>query len=225
MRTLLIIITVLAIVFVMGCAKKSPAPTSGDTPFPDRSLTISVTSPSPASSPTGEEPSPSSTAGKPTSALSPAATKAPPSTEPASTASPAKSTMKAIDFVLKDLKGNAVTLSSFKGKKTVMLVFFATWCPNCSEEIPELKKLQETFKGKDFEILAVDVSESEKVVSSFVEKKEIGYTVVLDTEGKVAKEYNVYGIPTNVIVDKEGGVSYYGNGLPDQAEAFIGKLL
>jgi len=105
------------------------------------------------------------------------------------------------------------------------VVFFATWCPNCNEEIPGLKKLQEAFKGKDFEILAIDIKESEKAVSSFVKKNGIDYTVVLDSDGKVAQAYNVYGIPTNIIVAKDGGVSYYGNGLPDNAEAFINNLL
>lgn len=106
-----------------------------------------------------------------------------------------------------------------------MLVFWATWCPACNEEIPELIKLQEKFKDKNLAILAVSVSEKEKLVKSFAAKKGITYTVLIDSDGTTSKAYGIIGIPTNIIFNKKGEQVYRDNALPPGPEAFLEKLL
>ncbi|MFH1825308.1 MAG: TlpA disulfide reductase family protein [Candidatus Firestonebacteria bacterium] len=128
---------------------------------------------------------------------------------------------KAPDFSLKDLSGKQVNLKDFTDKKVVLLLFWTTWCGYCVQEIPELKKLQEEFKDKDLEILAINIKESKEKVESFVSKKGIKYIILLD-DGAVAKKYNVVGIPTNVIIDKNGNIKSYGD-LP--SIDFIEKII
>jgi peroxiredoxin len=130
---------------------------------------------------------------------------------------------KAPDFSLKDLSDKQVQLKDFQGKKVVLLVFWATWCHYCVQEIPELKNLYNEFKDKDFEILAINIQESKEKVKSFVNKNEIKYTVLLD-DGTIAKKYNIYGIPTNIIIDKKGNIKSLGM-LPQDPKSFIENLL
>jgi len=116
----------------------------------------------------------------------------------------------AADFALKDLNGSDVTLSSFKGKK-VLLVFGATWCPYCVKEIPQLNAFYAKHKDLDVKIINIDIQESVAKVKSFVQKHNIKYTVVIDTDGKVAAQYNVYGIPSVFLIDENGMIKYSGS--------------
>jgi len=114
-------------------------------------------------------------------------------------------TERAPDFALRDLKGTEVKLSDSRGR-VVLLAFSATWCPHCRREIPELKKLHARFKDRGFEVLMVDVQESQKRVASFAAKYEIPYRVLLDEEGKVARQYRVRGIPDELLIGKDGAI-------------------
>lgn len=114
-------------------------------------------------------------------------------------------TEKAPDFSLKDLKGTEVKLSDSRGR-VVLLVFSATWCPHCRREVPELKELHARFKDRGLDVIMVDVQESQKKVASFAAKYEIPYRVLLDEEGKVARQYGVRGIPDEVLIGKEGAI-------------------
>ena len=114
------------------------------------------------------------------------------------------------DFTLQSPTGEDVTLSQFQGKKNVLLVFGATWCPHCVGEIPELKEIYGKYKDGDLKLLSIDVKESAKKLQSFAQKHAIPYTILLDLTGEVAKSYGVRGIPHQVIIDKEGRIFYEG---------------
>lgn len=110
---------------------------------------------------------------------------------------------KAPDFVLEDINGKKVKLSDYKGK-LILLVFSTTWCPYCRAEIPHFKKLYSQYKGKEFEIFNIDIQESKRKVASFAEKYELPYKVLLDSDGKVAYTYGVRGVPTKILISKDG---------------------
>ena len=110
-------------------------------------------------------------------------------------------------FTLNDLNGKEVNLKDeLKSHKAVLVNFFATWCPPCREEIPDLIKLQEKFKTKSFTVLAVNVNESQQKVSNFVEKMGINYSVVLDVDNIISQEYRVVGIPTSYLLKSDGKI-------------------
>jgi len=120
----------------------------------------------------------------------------------------------ASDFTLKDLKGNSVTLSSFKGKK-VLLTFGATWCPYCVQEVADLKAFFDKHQDKDIKLISVDIRETADKVAAFIKKHDIKYTVVLDSDGEIARKYEVYGIPAVFLIDESGIVKYSGSGKPE----------
>lgn len=110
-------------------------------------------------------------------------------------------------FTLKDLEGNDVSLDSLlASRKAVLVNFWATWCPPCREEIPDLIRLQEAASARGLTVLGVDVGESQAKVASFVKKYGINYPVVLDSDMKVAESYRVVGIPTTLLIDSKGSV-------------------
>ncbi|MDQ0200027.1 redoxin domain-containing protein [Neobacillus ginsengisoli] len=108
---------------------------------------------------------------------------------------------KAPDFELKTLTGETVKLSTLKGKK-VMLNFWATWCPPCKAEMPEMEKFSKQV-GKDVVILAVNI-DPQLDVKGFVNKNGITFPVLLDTEDKVNGMYQIISIPTTYFIDSNG---------------------
>lgn len=110
------------------------------------------------------------------------------------------------DFELKTVEGNSIKLSSLKGKK-VILNFWATWCPPCRQEMPDMEKFYTENKDSGIEILAVNLLQTEKgpaEVSAFIQDFGITFPVVVDEQGSVGKLYKVSSIPASFIIDSEG---------------------
>lgn len=93
--------------------------------------------------------------------------------------------IKAIDFKLKDLEGNEFSLSNLKGKR-VFLDFWATWCPLCKAEMPEIEKLYQETKDSDLIIVAVDIGESLNTIKIFIDSNKDNFKVLLDSDQSVA---------------------------------------
>lgn len=153
-------------------------------------------------------------------AKKPATTIAEPANESKTTG--AAETAAAPAFSLKDINGKEVALKDYKDKKTVLLVFWATWCVYCRQEIPELIKLQEQYKGKNLEILGVNIQESAEKIKPFLDNNKINYNTILDIKGDVARSYEVQGIPMNVLIDKKGNI-IYGGGFGDEVKKLIAQ--
>lgn len=114
------------------------------------------------------------------------------------------------------IKGGPVSLADAKGKKIVVVEFWATWCPPCRTSIPHLTELAQKYKDKDVVIVGIS-DEKPPVVKSFVEKMgaKMDYVVALD-EGDATAEgymraYNQNGIPHAFVVDKQGRVVWHGH--------------
>lgn len=110
---------------------------------------------------------------------------------------------KAPDFEIETLSGEKVNLSDYKGKP-VMLNFWATWCPPCRVEIPDMQKFHEKH---EVEVLAVNLLDTEMKkghVQQFVDEFGMTFTVGLDGDGAVSNKYRINPIPTTYMIDSEG---------------------
>jgi len=123
------------------------------------------------------------------------------------------------DFELKDLSGDSVRLSTFKGQRPVLLYFWATWCPYCIAAKPEVAKLRENVGRSELEILAINVGAGDTLekLRKYQDAHPVKYPVLYDGGGKVTESYHVQGIPLFVLVDKQGNVAYRGGSVPDPA--------
>jgi peroxiredoxin len=110
---------------------------------------------------------------------------------------------KAPDFELKTLTGETVKLSSLKGKK-IMLNFWATWCPPCKAEMPDLEKLYKQ-KDEDLVILAVNI-DPQLDVKGFADEYGITFPILLDDDDSVNEAYQILSIPTTYFIDREGNI-------------------
>jgi peroxiredoxin len=108
---------------------------------------------------------------------------------------------KAPDFELKTLSGESVKLSDYRGKK-VMLNFWATWCPPCKEEMPDMERFHQQ-NGKDVIILAVNI-DPQFNVNQFVSEMGITFPILLDEKDEVNSLYQVLTIPTTYFIDENG---------------------
>lgn len=107
-----------------------------------------------------------------------------------------------INFTLTDLQGKAWTLKDLRGK-VVLVNFWATWCPPCRKEMPDLEALSKRFADQGFVILALSDEEADKV-KPFIAAQKITYPILLDPDSKVHKEFQVEGIPKSFVYDREG---------------------
>ena len=112
-----------------------------------------------------------------------------------------KELKEASDFSLKDLSGEEVSLSDYRGK-IVLVNFWATWCGYCNVEMPDFQKVQD--ENEDVVVLAVNVMEEESIVNDYIKEGGYNFQVVLDKEGTVAKTYLINAFPTTYVVDEEG---------------------
>jgi peroxiredoxin len=106
------------------------------------------------------------------------------------------------DFTLTDLSGKSWTLRQLRGK-VVLVNFWATWCPPCRKEMPDLQALYERFRDQGFVILAISDEDIAKV-KLFITERNITYPVLLDPGRKVNQLFEVQGIPKSFVYDREG---------------------
>ena len=107
------------------------------------------------------------------------------------------------DFNLLDTHGNPVALSGYRGS-WLLLNFWATWCGSCREEMPSMERLNRRFGGQALGVLAVNQRESAALVDRFMRAHGLSFTAPLDTTGRVAGYYRVYGIPASYVIDPDG---------------------
>jgi len=111
-----------------------------------------------------------------------------------------------VEIQLKDVNGNTVRLSNFRGK-VVFLNFWATWCAACVVEMPSMEKLHRRLKDKDFVMIAINMQESDVQVKTFFEKLKLSFAALLDSNGEVATGFAVNALPTTFVLDKEGRIA------------------
>jgi peroxiredoxin len=107
-----------------------------------------------------------------------------------------------LDFTLKDLSGKTWTFSELRGK-VVLVNFWATWCPPCRKEMPDLETLYERFGSKGLVVLGISDEEAAKV-EPFIRERKVSFPVLLDPGRKVNDLFVVEGIPKSFVYDREG---------------------
>ena len=120
------------------------------------------------------------------------------------------------DFTLKDQYGMQHTLSDYRGK-IVFLNFWATWCPPCRAEMPEIEEIyQENLKNPDSDLVILGVAfpgisgeQSQAGIAEFLNENGYHYPTVMDPDGNLASEYYITAFPTTFMIDPDGNIFGY----------------
>jgi thiol-disulfide isomerase/thioredoxin len=136
------------------------------------------------------------------------------------------------DFTLVDaLTGESVSLASLKGKP-VWINFWATWCPPCRQEMPQMQQFYEKYHAQGLAIVGVNVQESDSQVQQYVKEGAYTWTFVLDPEGTTTDRYLIGGLPSHFFIDAEGVVqAVHMGGLENMAghkapvEEYLAKIM
>jgi len=111
---------------------------------------------------------------------------------------------KAPDFRLNNLDGKSLVLSSFKGK-VVILIFWASWCPPCKEELKSMNRLYGMLKNRGLVIVAVSSDRSLSAVKDFIAHNPVDFDVLFDSNLSVSRDiYKAFMIPTTFVIDRSG---------------------
>jgi thiol-disulfide isomerase/thioredoxin len=130
--------------------------------------------------------------------------------------SPAPASDPAPAWTLKDLAGKSVSLADFRGK-VVVLDVWATWCPPCRAEIPHFIEIQNEYKDKGVTVVGISVDSTGPAdVAQFVKDNGMNYPIVMADEATATAYGADQGIPTTVVIDKNGNVVARHLGLTDK---------
>jgi cytochrome c biogenesis protein CcmG/thiol:disulfide interchange protein DsbE len=118
------------------------------------------------------------------------------------------------DFQLASVDGRKLGPKSFPGQ-VVVVDFWATWCMPCRLQAEILEPVYRDLKGRGVQFLAANVGETPEDVKKFLKDKPFPYPVLLDPDQVVATKMGVFGLPTLMVVDKKGKISYLQTGIAD----------
>lgn len=112
---------------------------------------------------------------------------------------------------LYDVRGQRFQRSDYRGKVTV-INFWASWCKPCVEEIPALNRLQELMKDQPFELVSVNYAEDKQHIYGFMNRVKVDFPVLLDSDGRVAAQWNTLVFPSTFVIGPDGRIIYGVNG-------------
>lgn len=107
------------------------------------------------------------------------------------------------EFALRDVRGGLSSLAQYRGG-LILLNFWATWCAPCRDEMPSMEQLSRNLGGQGLAVVAINQRESAALVSRFMTSQGLTFSAPLDTDGRVAASYRVYGIPVTYLLDGVG---------------------
>ncbi len=115
-----------------------------------------------------------------------------------------------IDFTLKMISGNEMTLGEIKNNQPVLINFWALWCKPCRSEMKALNKLYNKYKENGFEIIGIniDTPRSSAKVESFIKTLGIDYYIALDPNSELFNDFNGQVLPLNILYDGKGNVVF-----------------
>jgi len=130
---------------------------------------------------------------------------------------------QAPDFALASTEGRTVALSDYKGKESIIVMFWKTKGLYCPFELNNLKERYPVLQKEGFEVLAVNKKEAAGKVENYAKKENLPFPVLLDEDGKISDIYDVGSVPVFLIVNKQGTITWRGYRFPERYAELAGS--
>lgn len=127
------------------------------------------------------------------------------------------------DFTLETTAGKTLSLTQAREGKNTVMIFWATWCPHCREELESLKQKINTIQQRGVKLLLVDAGESKEEAKSYLQSHQVPLESFVDEDNTVAGRYSVIGIPTLIFIDQKGIVRSIEHEFPNDYESKFGS--
>jgi thiol-disulfide isomerase/thioredoxin len=111
----------------------------------------------------------------------------------------------ALSYELKRIDGRTDSLARHRGS-VVLMNLWATWCPPCQAEIPDLERFSREYRSRGVVVLGIDQGESAQAASAYARKRGVTYPILLDEHQQYGRSYAAIGLPTTVVIDRTGHV-------------------
>ncbi len=116
-------------------------------------------------------------------------------------------TREGADFTLQDFSGKTVRLADYRGRP-VLINLWASWCPPCRAEMPDLVKFYEQHQAEGLVVLAVNSADQRDKAEAFMENQPMPFPALYDPKGRVMDAFGVQGLPTTFLIDRKGQVQF-----------------
>ncbi len=132
------------------------------------------------------------------------------------------------DFTLRTADGGNLRLAEQRGQ-VVLVNFWASWCGPCKQEMPQLNRLYEKYRGSGFVLLGVNIDDDARLGAATAARWGLRFPVLLDADKAVARRYDLGSMPATVLIDRDGRVRYlhrgYREGMEEAYERQIRELV
>ena len=128
------------------------------------------------------------------------------------------------DFTLRTLNGPNLRLHEQRGR-VVLVNFWATWCGPCRQEMPHLSRLYDKYRSSGFVLLGINIDDDARVAAELASKLKVTFPVLLDTDKKVSRVYDMSAMPATLLIDRDGRVRHIHRGYRDGFELTYEKQI
>ena len=102
--------------------------------------------------------------------------------------------------------------------KVVYIDFWASWCAPCVKSFPWMNKIQQQYKAQGFTVISINVDADKEKANQFLQENPASFAVIFDSEGSIAKHFAIQGMPTSMLINRDGVITYRHSGF------FTGKI-
>ncbi len=133
---------------------------------------------------------------------------------------------RAPGFSIEKMDGQVFNYKPGNSNDPILLVFWATWCPVCKEEVPAVNKIYHEFKDQGLKVLAIDVgiNDAPQKVAKYIKFYHLKYPVAFDQGSKITRQFGVQGTPTMVIIGRDGIIKYRSSAVPEDLGSKFNEL-
>ena len=121
------------------------------------------------------------------------------------------------DFTLRSVAGTNLRLQEQRGQ-VVLVNFWATWCGPCRQEMPHLNRIYDKYRSSGFVLLGVNIDDDPRAAADLAAKLGLRFPVLLDTDKKVSRAYDMSAMPATLLIDRDGRVRHIHRGYRDGVE-------